>query len=108
MRYYIYILHCSNGALYTGYTTDIERRYREHQVGSKKCKYTRSFPPTHIAACWEFLGELSDVLRIERVIKNLNRHAKQAFISSEEQWQLLGLKSFQFNSYNVSGTSSDI
>ena len=51
--FFVYILKCSNGSLYTGYTTDIKRRYQEHLSGSAKCKYTRSFPPVRIAACWK-------------------------------------------------------
>lgn len=77
MKYYLYILECSNGAYYTGYTTDIERRYREHCEGSAKCKYTRSFPPKRIAACWEIEGELSDLLKLEKSIKKLRPKTKQ-------------------------------
>ena len=50
-KHYVYILECNNGALYTGYTTDIERRYQEHVEGSPKCKYTRSFGVKRLAAC---------------------------------------------------------
>ena len=41
--YWVYILNCENGAFYTGYTTDLIRRYHEHLEGSSK--YTRSFKP---------------------------------------------------------------
>lgn len=80
MTYYIYILECTNGAYYTGYTTDILRRYQEHMNGTSKCKYTRSFPPRNIAACWELPIELSNVLRIERLVKTLVRKDKLAII----------------------------
>lgn len=79
--YFIYILECSNGAYYTGYTTDIERRYQEHLDGSAKCKYTRSFPPVRIAACWQFEGDVSQALRIELKIKGLSRLKKVELIS---------------------------
>lgn len=74
------MIECSNGAYYTGYTTDIERRYQEHREGSSKCKYTRSFPPRRLAACWEFDCELSQALKIEHLIKNLSKPQKQNLV----------------------------
>lgn len=82
MIYFIYILECSNSTLYTGYTTDMARRYQEHQQGSRKCKYTRSFPPRKIAACWELSGELSEILKIERCIKSLTKKEKLKLIAT--------------------------
>lgn len=81
-RYYLYILECSNGAYYSGYTTDMERRYAEHQSGSIKCKYTRSFPPVKIAATWEFEESLSYVLRCEHQLKKLSREVKRLLIEN--------------------------
>jgi len=79
--YYIYILECSNGSYYTGYTTDIERRYKEHLARTDKCKYTRGFPPVRIAACWSIdFGDLSDVLKIERHIKQMPHAEKTKLI----------------------------
>ena len=74
--FYIYMLECSNGAYYTGYTTDIDRRYAEHQQGSDRCKYTRSFPPRRMAAYWKLNADLSLILKIERQIKQLSRQEK--------------------------------
>ncbi len=84
MSYCIYMLECSNGAYYTGYTTDIERRYQEHLQGSSKCKYTRSFPPKKIAACWELDLTLSEILSMERKIKNLNRQQKRQLVANPQ------------------------
>lgn len=80
MIYYIYILECTNNAYYTGYTTDMERRYQEHVNGSSKCKYTRSFPPRTIVACWKLSLELSHTLKIERLIKALSKNEKHRII----------------------------
>ncbi len=63
------MLECVNNAYYTGYTTDIMRRLQEHAHGTSKCKYTRSFPPRSLAACWELSTDLSQVLKIEKLIK---------------------------------------
>jgi putative endonuclease len=76
MTYFIYILECKNGSFYTGYTTDMERRYQEHLQGSTKCKYTRSFPPKRIAACWQVNASLSKILKIENGLKKLTKVEK--------------------------------
>lgn len=76
MPFYVYMLECNNDTYYTGYTTDIERRYEEHCYGSFKCKYTRAFPPRKIAACWQLDADLSSTMRIEKAIKRLSRTEK--------------------------------
>lgn len=80
--YYLYILECTNGAYYTGYTTNVVRRYQEHVNGSVKCKFTRSFPPQRIAACWKVSNSLSFVLKLERLIKKLTRKDKIALVKT--------------------------
>lgn len=82
IEYTVYILECSNGSYYTGYTTDLERRYQEHVEGTNKCKYTRSFPPRKIAASWSIGNELSAALKIERKIKQLSKKEKQELIAA--------------------------
>lgn len=83
--YFVYILECSNGAYYTGYTTDLERRYQEHCQGTVKCKYTRSFPPVKLAASWRVDGGLSLALKLEKQIKRLNKKQKMALIVEPDQ-----------------------
>ena len=85
-RYFVYILECVNGAYYTGYTTDMERRYREHSEGSKKCKYTRSFPPKRLAGCWE-VESLSVALKLERAIKKLKKELKKRLVDEYQNPQ---------------------
>lgn len=74
----VYILHCDNGSLYTGYTSDLARRYQAHLDG--KCKYTRSFKPLRIAHSWFIEGEKADAMRVERYIKSLSRQQKNALL----------------------------
>ena len=81
MAYFVYILECVNGAYYTGYTTDIRRRYQQHLSGTDACKYTRSFPPKRIAACWQVGDDLSVALKIEHWIKRRTKQAKQQLIA---------------------------
>ena len=45
--HHVYILECSDGSLYTGYTTDLERRVTEHDAG-EGAKYTRGRTPVEL------------------------------------------------------------
>lgn len=80
-EYWIYILKCGNGSYYTGYTTDLARRFREHQTGTGKCKYTRSFKALTIAQCWKSKDK-SAALKIERYIKTLSKTDKEKLIAN--------------------------
>jgi putative endonuclease len=81
MSHWVYILECSNQSYYTGYTTDLERRYQEHCQGSPKCKYTRAFKPIRIAGSWCF-EDKSAALKFECAVKKLSRAKKEALLSS--------------------------
>jgi len=75
----VYILLCNNGSYYTGYTTELSRRYQEHLQGTIKCKYTRSFKPVNIAQSWQ-IDEKGTALQIEKFIKKLSKVQKQQLI----------------------------
>lgn len=92
-NFWVYILRCSNGNFYTGYTTDMERRYKEHLQGTAKCKYTRSFKPVGIAQCWRMNANKSIVMKVERFIKSLSKEKKETLILSPNI--LLGLLPFE-------------
>lgn len=79
--YWVYILHCDNDTYYTGYTTDLCKRYQSHLNGTGKCKYTRSFKPVTIAQCWQINGSKSLAMQIEKQIKNLSRQEKESIIA---------------------------
>ncbi len=89
VSYFVYIIECHNGTLYTGYTTDIHRRYQEHCAGTAACKYTRSFPPKKLAAYWEFDVDLSTILKIEACIKKLSKHQKLSLIQAPQTLETL-------------------
>ena len=48
MMYYVYMLECADGTLYTGSTTDLERRLEEHNSSDKGAKYTRVRRPARL------------------------------------------------------------
>ncbi len=63
MSYWIYMLRCSNNALYSGYTNDLKKRYQEHLHG-KGAKYTRSFKPIAIEGAWQ-VSDKASAMRVE-------------------------------------------
>lgn len=81
--YYVYILHCRDGTLYTGITTDVERRAAVHNCG-KGAKYTRSRLPVTVAYR-ESQPDKSAALKRELEIKGLTRLEKLKLIASQSQ-----------------------
>ena len=74
MAWWVYMLRCRDGSLYTGVTTDVERRFAQHRAGTG-AKYTRTHPPEAIV----YREELPDkpaALRRELALKGLRREAK--------------------------------
>lgn len=78
MSWSVYILRCGDGSLYTGCTTDVERRLKEHQSG-KGAKYTRSHGPVSLAY-QEEVEDRSAALRREAAIKKLSRAEKEKML----------------------------
>lgn len=85
MSWYIYIVQCADGSLYTGITTDPRRRMREHmQKLPAGAKYTRSHPVTKLCALWS-TAEKADALRLEARIKQLRPEKKRQLIGAPNQ-----------------------
>ena len=82
--YWVYILLCDNGSYYTGYTNDLEKRYRSHVNGTGGCKYTKSFKPKKIEQCWKINGDKALAMQMERYIKTLSREQKANIIIHPE------------------------
>ena len=82
MAWYVYMLRCGDGSLYTGYTDDVDRRLKTHQSG-KGAKYTRSRLPVTLAY-QESLPDKSSALRREAAIKRLTRQQKLDLIAGNE------------------------
>ena len=78
MGYWVYVLRCGDGTLYTGSTSDPVRRLAAHQSG-KGAKYTRSHLPVELVY-QEELGDKSAALRREASIKKMSRTEKLALI----------------------------
>jgi putative endonuclease len=76
--WYLYLIECTNGALYAGITTDVDARYAKHASG-KGAKYTRANPPLRLIGSTEF-QDRSSASKAEYKIKNLPRAQKVAFL----------------------------
>ena len=74
----LYILRCADGTLYTGITTDVEKRFNAHQSG-KGAKYTRGRGPLELVYSEECGGH-SAALKRELEIKRLSREKKEKLI----------------------------
>ena len=79
-QWYLYILRCADGSLYTGITTDVQRRLADHRSG-KGAKYTRGRGPLELVyqECCE--GH-SHALRREYQVKALKRSQKEDLIKN--------------------------
>jgi predicted GIY-YIG superfamily endonuclease len=74
MGWTVYMLRCRTGELYTGCTTDLERRVREHNSGTAS-RFTRSRLPVTLIYR-EDLGSKSEALRRELAVKAMKRREK--------------------------------
>lgn len=78
--YFVYILRCADGTLYTGYTIDLARRLDAHQKG-KGARYTRCRLPVTLVYV-EVLAQRGEALRREAAIKRLAREEKERLVRS--------------------------
>jgi putative endonuclease len=79
-NWYVYIIRCHDGSLYTGIATDVERRFAEHQsnVGAK---YLRGRGPLKLVFK-QRIGQRSRALKVEQGIKRLPKKKKEALVKS--------------------------
>lgn len=81
MPWYVYILRCADGTLYTGMTDDVEKRLKAHRAG-KGAKYTRGRGPLELIYT-EQLPDKSSALKREIAIKKLTRAQKLMLLNAE-------------------------
>lgn len=83
MSFYVYIVRCGDGSLYTGWTTDPERRLSSHNAGTG-ARYTRSRRPVTLAYCEE-CPTREEAMSRECRIKRMSREAKLRLIEGGEE-----------------------
>ncbi|MEL6811547.1 MAG: GIY-YIG nuclease family protein [Bacteroidota bacterium] len=82
-QYYVYILECNDGLLYTGITNNLSRRFEEHNLGTKKDTFTYKRRPVQLI----FHQEFNDVLQaifFEKKIKKWSARKKRALAEGDE------------------------
>jgi len=78
-KYNLYILQCSDGSYYTGISTDVKRRIREHKDGIRGSKYLRGRGPLKLVFSKE-VGNRSEASKFEYFIKSLSHQEKKSII----------------------------
>ena len=73
--WYLYLIECQDGSLYTGITVDVAGRFVKHAAG-KGGRYTRSHPPKRVAAVIEY-GDRSAASIAEYAVKQLTLAGKR-------------------------------
>ena len=82
--YYIYMLRCKDNSIYTGITTDISRRMKEHFNKEKRCaKYTLTHSAKKLEALWVAENK-SLASKLEFNIKKLKKQKKENLIKNKE------------------------
>ena len=90
--YYTYMLRCQDNSIYTGITTNIERRFEEHSSKNEKCaKYTRNHTAKRIECVWESENRVL-ASKLEFHIKTLSKKQKEKLILNNNLEELLSEK----------------
>ena len=76
MPWFVYLLECRGGSIYTGIAIDVEARYALHASG-KGARYTRSHPPLRILGVFEH-PDRSSALKAEHALRRLTPKEKRA------------------------------
>lgn len=81
MSWYVYIVQCADGTLYTGVARDVARRVAEHNEGPRGARYTRSRRPVRLLYS-EQVPDRAAACRREAAIKRLPRKRKLALVQA--------------------------
>lgn len=88
MSYFVYIVECNDGTLYTGFAKDVQARLAKHNAG-KGAKYIRGKRiPAKLVGVWEY-PSVSFAMRAEYLIKKLSRQDKKIMIASYQKRDLI-------------------
>jgi len=80
--YSLYIVRCADGSLYTGISTDVDRRLQEHERGLRGSKYLRGKGPLRLEYR-QHLGDRSIASQVEFHVKRLDRRDKEDLIAGQ-------------------------
>lgn len=83
VTWYLYLIECAGGSIYTGVTTDVAARYQAHLSG-RGARYTRAFPPQRLLASQAY-SDRSAAQKAECRIKRLSAAAKRDYCAHLNQ-----------------------
>jgi putative endonuclease len=78
--WFLYLIECADGSIYTGIAVDVLARYEAHVQG-KGARYTRSHPPKELLG-WEGYPDRSSASKAEYRVKKLSAAQKRAYADS--------------------------
>lgn len=84
--WWVYLLECRGGRIYTGVARDVEQRLRAHAAGTG-ARFTRAHPPQRLLATVQ-VGGHGDALRVEAAIKRLAPQTKRQIAAGLRPWPL--------------------
>ncbi|HEY4370993.1 MAG TPA: GIY-YIG nuclease family protein [Burkholderiales bacterium] len=79
--WFLYLLECRDGSLYTGITVDVEARYAAHASG-RGARYTRAHPPARIVLVLPY-PDRSTASKAEYALKQLSAPQKRAYVAAQ-------------------------
>lgn len=82
-QWHVYIVECSDGTLYTGYTNNVFKRVNQHNNSIRGAKYTYSRRPVKLVH-YEAYPTKSDAMKREAAIKKLSREEKLKYINLQK------------------------
>lgn len=82
--WFVYLIECANGSIYTGITKDVASRYAKHVCG-EGARYTRAHPPVRLLASQAY-PDHSSALKAEYRIKKLRPDEKRSLAREPDKW----------------------
>lgn len=79
--WYLYLVRCNDGSLYTGISTDVARRIEAHR-SNRGARRLRGRGPLELVYAYP-LGDRSEAQRVEYRVKRLSRHDKERLVRGE-------------------------
>jgi putative endonuclease len=86
MTYYVYIILCTGGSFYTGYTKNVDERARLHANG-RGARYTKMHPPKKVVYTEQFESR-AEAMQREKAIKKLNHQQKEDLANAPKTGKL--------------------
>ena len=91
--YYVYMIRCEDDSLYTGITSNLNKRMKEHFYKTNRCaKYTRSHTAKRLEACWN-CETRSEAAKCEYAIKKLSKNDKEKLIINPDYLNIFEVSS---------------